>query len=101
MRAENVIRPRDLDERIAVPGTFRRDLAADSQDPTTGNTGAVAVYHGGTPSRRELRRPSSADRMTFSARTGLRRSEFEAAVRPGTVVMLDVGGEDRLQVPAR
>ena len=43
VRAENVIRACDLDERIEVAGTFVDDLAADSQDPTTGNTGAVAV----------------------------------------------------------
>jgi hypothetical protein len=43
VRAENVIRSRDLDEPIEAGGPSVDDLAADSQDPTTGNTGAVAV----------------------------------------------------------
>ncbi len=43
VRADNVIRLRDLDERTDAAGTFDRQSGCEYEDPTAGNTGSAAV----------------------------------------------------------
>jgi hypothetical protein len=77
--AENVIRPRDLDERIEAAGTFDRRTRCVCSIPLSVTPVQQEAHRGGTASTIKERRPSSARRMTFSAPTGFamgRRSGF-------------------------
>jgi hypothetical protein len=68
--AENVIRLRDLDERVVrllEPSTG--DLSADTQLPPSVTPARQQSYRGGTASGIQARRPSSAGVLTFSAPT--------------------------------